>query len=613
MTDAQAIVEGLGGKWSGDQGVAHCPSHEDNTPSLSVSESDGRVLVYCHAGCSQDSVIDALRTQGLWPGGSALPQDRGKMADRAEQREFDDYKRLKHALAFFYRAKPANGCDSPERKEFRRYLRGRGIKKVPDNAYRIAYGSWPAMAFPVGDPVTGNFKGAHITTLVDGQCGGRYMHGPIKGGIVPFRKLRNGNGDLLCIAEGIETSLSVRRIARCETWAALSAGNMARLAIPANYREVIVCADNDENQAGLNAANKLAERLVAEGRTVRVAVPEKVGRDWNDVLLDAIKADRPITKLRKKILRAPLLEAPERSMSWQLLDAPTLLKTIADLPVRSTLIKPWFPDPGLVMMHAKPGVGKTYLSLWIGAAVASGMPFLDWDVQANDVVYLDAELSRDQLGDRIRDAQTYFGDDLRRLRFLNTEIAAISDIDMPNLSDSKDQKELASVLEGARLIILDSLATLSRTGNPDRLEDWRGLQAWLQAGKAQGQSVLLVHHSGKSGSQLGTTGHEIIFDTILRLERPQGYQPEQGAKFNLIFEKSRGVAGPEVATREVAMARDDAGHIVWQAQSSTKSSADRIREQIEDDPEITNAEIAKELNVTPSWVRQVRKKMGGES
>jgi hypothetical protein len=47
--------------------MARCPAHEDGSPSLSLTERDGRVLVHCHAGCEQTAVIDALRARGLWP------------------------------------------------------------------------------------------------------------------------------------------------------------------------------------------------------------------------------------------------------------------------------------------------------------------------------------------------------------------------------------------------------------------------------------------------------------------------------------------------------------------------------------------------------------------
>jgi Protein of unknown function (DUF3631)/Toprim-like len=39
---------------------ARCPAHEDREPSLSITEADGRILLYCHAGCSAESVVDAL-------------------------------------------------------------------------------------------------------------------------------------------------------------------------------------------------------------------------------------------------------------------------------------------------------------------------------------------------------------------------------------------------------------------------------------------------------------------------------------------------------------------------------------------------------------------------
>ena len=52
-------------KRSGGQWTALCPAHDDHRRSLSVSEgADGKVLLYCHAGCSFDAIIAAL---GLKP------------------------------------------------------------------------------------------------------------------------------------------------------------------------------------------------------------------------------------------------------------------------------------------------------------------------------------------------------------------------------------------------------------------------------------------------------------------------------------------------------------------------------------------------------------------
>jgi hypothetical protein len=41
--------------------TALCPAHDDNLNSLSVAEGDdGRVLLFCHAGCSLNEVVAAL-------------------------------------------------------------------------------------------------------------------------------------------------------------------------------------------------------------------------------------------------------------------------------------------------------------------------------------------------------------------------------------------------------------------------------------------------------------------------------------------------------------------------------------------------------------------------
>ncbi len=57
-------VRSLGsGRW-----LAKCPSHDDRTPSLSITQTDDRVLVHDHAGCSVDAVMEAmgLRTADLF-------------------------------------------------------------------------------------------------------------------------------------------------------------------------------------------------------------------------------------------------------------------------------------------------------------------------------------------------------------------------------------------------------------------------------------------------------------------------------------------------------------------------------------------------------------------
>jgi len=40
--------------------IACCPAHTDRSPSLSIRENNGRVLLYCFAGCPVEAVCTAL-------------------------------------------------------------------------------------------------------------------------------------------------------------------------------------------------------------------------------------------------------------------------------------------------------------------------------------------------------------------------------------------------------------------------------------------------------------------------------------------------------------------------------------------------------------------------
>lgn len=51
-------------------GNVHCPAHADPTPSLSVTEKDGKILFHCFGGCEQDRVLSVLKEKGLWLSGN---------------------------------------------------------------------------------------------------------------------------------------------------------------------------------------------------------------------------------------------------------------------------------------------------------------------------------------------------------------------------------------------------------------------------------------------------------------------------------------------------------------------------------------------------------------
>ncbi|MGO9846712.1 MAG: toprim domain-containing protein [Methylocella sp.] len=90
-------------------------------------------------------------------------------------------------------------------------------------------------------------------------------------------------GDVLGIAEGIETALSASALFSVPCWAAVSAAMLAAWQPPPEAKRIIIFGDNDPSYAGQAAVYALARRLRSDERVVEVQIPAEVGADWNDV------------------------------------------------------------------------------------------------------------------------------------------------------------------------------------------------------------------------------------------------------------------------------------------------------------------------------------------
>lgn len=82
---ARELSEKHNGIKSGDGYKIKCPCHEDKTQSLSITARDGRLLLFCHAGCNYKDLIGAL---GLQRGLKAVKSNRTIVA-RYEYKDTD--------------------------------------------------------------------------------------------------------------------------------------------------------------------------------------------------------------------------------------------------------------------------------------------------------------------------------------------------------------------------------------------------------------------------------------------------------------------------------------------------------------------------------------------
>lgn len=94
--------------------------------------------------------------------------------------------------------------------------------------------------------------------------------------------------EIMGIAEGIETAMSAAILFKMPVWAAVSGVMLAKWQPPAIARKIVIFGDNDMNYTGQMRAYELAHRLSMKGGVeVDVRIPEHVGTDWNNVLMQA--------------------------------------------------------------------------------------------------------------------------------------------------------------------------------------------------------------------------------------------------------------------------------------------------------------------------------------
>jgi putative DNA primase/helicase len=152
-----------------------------------------------------------------------------------------------------------------------------------------AGGRYPALVALVVD-AAGKPVAVHRTYLT--STGRKAKAEPIKATLGPFAggAIRlHGAAPEIVVGEGIETAASAGLLLHLPAWAAVCAGNLAKLPLPDCVRAVAIAADPDV--PGVDAANEAAERWRAEGRRVRIVCPKDIGQDFNDLLLSRMEAD----------------------------------------------------------------------------------------------------------------------------------------------------------------------------------------------------------------------------------------------------------------------------------------------------------------------------------
>ena len=195
------------------------------------------------------------------------------------------------------------------------------------------------------------------------------------------------------------------------------------------------------------------------------------------------------------------------------------LITAAELAAEPT--QPWLVDQvvpleGLGIIVGRTGDGKTFLLLDLGAAVAEGQPWFDYDVEQGPVVILGLEgragfkqriVAWEQDRGRAFPGEVWFGFE---------EFSILDPDRIEALCDSIEAKG------GAQLLMIDTLNRAS-TGSDENssIDMGRVLLGAARLQKRLACTVVLVHHLGKDATR-GPRGHSSLLaaaDFAIGVER----------------------------------------------------------------------------------------------
>lgn len=274
---------------------------------------------------------------------------------------------------------------------------------------------------------------------------------------------------------------------------------------------------------------------------------------------------------------------------------------------REKILAPWLLTQSLNMLYAWRGVGKTHVALGIAYAIATGGAFLCWSAaNKKKVLYLDGEMPGASLQIRLANliAASTENFDPDYFRILTPDLQESA---MPDLGTYEGQEAIEQLIGDAEVIIVDNLSSLARSGGRENdAESWQIIAEWALYQRQQGRTVIFVHHSGKGGAQRGTSKREDILDTVISLKRPPDYEAEQGAKFEVHFEKGRELHGVDADPFEAALITNEHGVQTWSISKLADATFDRVISLANEG--LSQTEIAIELDIHKSNVsRHMRK------
>lgn len=280
------------------------------------------------------------------------------------------------------------------------------------------------------------------------------------------------------------------------------------------------------------------------------------------------------------------------------------------LPEKRKILKPWLSESTINMIYGPRGIGKTSLAMGIITAATTGKAFWQWEVESPvPGLYLDGEMAAVDVQQRFAQIEALKTPGRQPLIiYCDAQMVQLG-LPRANLLNKKWREQMKQLLleNEVKLWVADNIASLAPGIDENSKQDWDPLNQWFLDLRFHGISTIFLHHSGKDGTQRGTSGREDNLDISISLDFPQGYTREDGCRFVCKFVKTRIPHAdlPLVTDTEMWWRPDENGIYTWVFQSVRKQHKVEVVKKLDEGK--SQKDIAAELGITPARVSQLKK------
>jgi hypothetical protein len=183
------------------------------------------------------------------------------------------------------------------------------------------------------------------------------------------------------------------------------------------------------------------------------------------------------------------------------------------------IAEPLIPAKRSVALYAPGGTGKSLLALWLATNISTGCPIFGHHITPRRVLYLDYEMTEDDLAERLEAMGHGADTDLTNLHYALLP-------SLPGLDEPEGGKAIVRLAQlcNAELVVIDTFARAVH-GKENDADTVRAWYRWAGIHlKHEGRAFIRVDHAGKDleKGQRGTSAKGDDVDVVWQMTRGDG-------------------------------------------------------------------------------------------